>query len=108
MFLLLHMLRQAPSEVHDSDSSQWYGFIPLILNMAAIVISVILDTVMAVIIIDSFGPSGSYISDFFSHNDTFINVLGLMLVRSLAVTAAISILIVCCLISPAKIDGDAG
>ena len=75
--------------------------------MAAIVVSVVLDTVMAVILVDSFGPNGSYISDFFSHNDTFINVLGLMLVRTLAVTAAVTILIVCCLISPAEIDGDA-
>mmetsp|Transcript_13307 Transcript_13307/g.19034 ORF Transcript_13307/g.19034 Transcript_13307/m.19034 type:complete len:92 (-) Transcript_13307:579-854(-) len=90
MFLLLHMLRQAPSEVHDYNSSQWYGFIILILNMAAIVTSVVLDTVMAVIIIDSFGPNGSYISDFFSHNDTFIHVLGLLLVRTFAVTAAIN------------------
>ena len=107
MFLVLHMLRQAPSEVHDANSSQWYEFIILILNMAAIVISVILDTVMAAIIIDSFGPNGSYISDFFSHNDTLIHMLGLLLVRTLAVTAAITCLIVCCLISPAKIDGDA-
>ena len=75
--------------------------------MAAIVISVILDTVMAVIIIDSFGPNGSYISDFFSHNDTFVHVLGLMLVRTLAVTAVIAFLIVCCLISPGKNDRDA-
>ncbi len=75
--------------------------------MAVIVTSVILDTVMTVIIVDSFGPNGSYISDFFSHNDTFIHVLGLMLVRTLAVTTAITILIICCLISPAKIDGDA-
>eukprot|EP00985_Skeletonema_marinoi_P027462 scaffold22560_cov203-Skeletonema_marinoi.AAC.1 len=34
---------------------------------------------MAGIIIDSFGPDGSYISAFFSHNDTLIHISGLLL-----------------------------
>jgi hypothetical protein len=75
--------------------------------MAALVMSVILDVVMAGIIIDSFGPNGSYISAFFSHNDTLIHISGVLLVRTLAVTATITCLIVCCLVSPAKIDSDA-
>ena len=79
--------------------------------MAALVISVILDVVMAAIIIDSFGPNGSYLSTFFSHffshNDTLIHIVGLLLVRTLAVTAALICLIVCCLASPVKIDRDA-
>jgi len=107
MFLILHMLRQAPSEVHDPASSKWHGSILFILNMAALVMSVILDVIMAGIIIDSFGPNGSYISAFFSHNDTLIHISGVLLVRTLAVTAAITCLIVCCLVSPAKIDTDA-
>lgn len=106
MFLILHMLRQAPSEAHDPTSSKWYGLILFILNMAALVMSVILDVVMAGIIIDSFGPNGSYISTFFLHNDTLIHISGVLLVRTLAVTAAITCLIVCCLVSPAKIDTD--
>ena len=77
-----------------------------VLNMAALVMSVILDVVMAGIIIDSFGPNGSYISTFFLHNDTLIHISGVLLVRTLAVTAAITCLIVCCLVSPAKIDTD--
>eukprot|EP00985_Skeletonema_marinoi_P008473 scaffold3852_cov106-Skeletonema_marinoi.AAC.1 len=56
--------------------------------MAALVMSVILDVVMAGIIIDSFGPDGSYISAFFLHNDALIHIVGLLLVRTLAVTAA--------------------
>mmetsp|Transcript_7408 Transcript_7408/g.11292 ORF Transcript_7408/g.11292 Transcript_7408/m.11292 type:complete len:109 (-) Transcript_7408:109-435(-) len=107
MFLILHMLRQAPSEVHDPTSSKWYGSILFILNMAALVMSVILDVIMAGIIIDSFGPDGSYVSTFFSHNDALIHISGVLLVRTLAVTATITCLIVCCLVSPAKIDTDA-
>mmetsp|Transcript_18657 Transcript_18657/g.31743 ORF Transcript_18657/g.31743 Transcript_18657/m.31743 type:complete len:109 (-) Transcript_18657:342-668(-) len=107
MFLILHMLRQAPSEVHDPASSKWHGSILFILNMAALVISVILDVVMAGIIIDSFGPDDSYISAFFSHNDTLIHIVGLLLVRTLAVTAAFTSLVVCCLVSAGKRDWDA-
>ena len=105
MFLILYMLRQAPSAVNHSNT-KCYGLF-LFLNMAALVISVILDVVMAGIIIDSFGPNGSYISAFFSHNDTLIHISGVLLVRTLAVTATITCLIVCCLVSPAKIDSDA-
>ena len=74
---------------------------------AALVISAILDVVMAAIIIDSFGPNGSYMSAFFSHNDTLIHIVGLLLVRILAVTAALILMIVCCCASPVKIDRDA-
>jgi hypothetical protein len=78
-----------------------------IIHLAALVMSVILDVIMAGIIIDSFGPDGTYISAFFSHNDALIHISGVLLVRTLAVTAAITCLIVCCLVSPAKIDMDA-
>jgi hypothetical protein len=105
MFLILYMLRRTPSEVHDPNTTKRYGLI-LFLNMAALVISVILDVLMACIIIDSFGPNGSYISTYFSHNDALMHILGQLLVRTLAVTAAVTSLIVCCLISPEKIDMD--
>jgi hypothetical protein len=105
MLLILYMLRQAPSEVNRSNT-KCYGLF-LFLNMAALVISVILDVVMAGIIIDSFGPDGSYISAFFSHNDALIHIVGLLLVRTLAVTAAFTSLVVCCLVSAGKRDWDA-
>ena len=105
MFFILYMLRQAPSGAgHDLHSSKG---LYLFLHMAALVISVILDVVMAAIIIDSFGPNGSYMSTFFSHNDTLIHIIGLLLVRTLAVTAALICLVVCCLAAPVKIDRDA-
>ena len=106
MSLILYILRQAPSgvghDLHDASNGLY-----LLLHMAALVVSVILDVVMAAIIIDSFGPNGSYMSTFFSHNDALIHIVGLLLVRTLAVTAALICLIVCCLTSPAKIDRDA-
>ena len=57
--------------------------------MASLVISAILDVVMVAIIIDSLGPNGSYMSTFFTHNDALIHIVGLLLVRILAVTAAL-------------------
>ena len=105
MVLILYMLRQAPSGGHDLHSSN--NGLCLILHMAALVISAILDVVMVAIIIDSLGPNGSYMSTFFSHNDTLIHIVGLLLVRILAVTAALILMIVCCCASPAKIDWDA-
>jgi hypothetical protein len=73
----------------------------------AIVISVLKISFPCVYsIIDSLGPNGSYVSTFFSHNDTLIHIVGLLLVRILEVTAHIC-LIVCCCASPAKIDRDA-
>lgn len=106
MVFILYMLRQAPSGGHDLHSSNG---LCLILHIAALVISAILDVVMVAIIIDSLGPNGSYImSTFFSHNDTLIHIVGLLLVRILAVTAAlILMMIVCCCASPEKIDLDA-
>ena len=102
MVLILYMLRQAPSGGHDLHSSLGHS-----LRMTALVISAILDVVMAAIIIDSLGPNGSYMSTFFSHNDTLIHIVGLLLVRILAVIAALILMIVCCCASPAKIDRDA-
>lgn len=74
--------------------------------MATIVISVIFDVFMAAIIIDSFGPNGSYISTYFSDDEVLMDVLGQLLVKTLGVTAAVTTLTVCCLVSPVKIDRD--
>eukprot|EP00986_Skeletonema_menzelii_P016004 scaffold13257_cov164-Skeletonema_menzelii.AAC.1 len=69
---------KAPSgvghDLHDASNGLY-----LLLHMAALVVSVILDVVMAAIIIDSFGPNGSYMSTFFSHNDALIHIVGLLL-----------------------------
>ncbi len=73
--------------------------------MITIVTSVIFDVLMAAILIDSFGPNGSYISAYFSEDEVLLDVLGQLLVRTLGVTAAVTSLVVCCLVSPVKIDG---
>jgi hypothetical protein len=93
MVLILYTLRRAPSEAHDPNTTKRNGFLHF-LNMAALVISVISDVLMAGIIIDSFGPNGSYLSTYFSHNNALMHVLGQLLVRTLAVTAAVTSLIV--------------
>jgi hypothetical protein len=105
MFLILYMLRRAPLESHDPDTTKRYGFI-LLLNMTAVIISVIFEVLMAGIIIDSLGPNGSYISTYFSHNDALIDITGQLLARTLAVSAAVTSLIACSLIPPEKIDMD--
>ena len=89
--------------MQDLNTTKRYGLMPF-LNMAALVISVILDVLMACII-DSFGPNGSYISSTHFSHDAYPGSIQLM-VRSLAVTAVVISLIVCCLISQEKIDSD--
>jgi hypothetical protein len=103
MFMILYMLRRAPLEVHDPNTTKRYALI-LILNMAALVTSVIFEALMVGIIFDSLGPNGSYISTYFSHNKALMHILGQLLVRILAVTAVGASLIVCCLISAEKSD----
>lgn len=76
--------------------------------MATIVMSVIFDVLMAAIIIDSLGPNGSYVSTYFSEDEELMDVVGQLLVRTLGVTAAVTSLLVCCFVSPVKIDGDDG
>lgn len=73
--------------------------------MATIVTSVMFDVLMAAITIDSFGPNGSYASAYFSEDEMLIDVLGQLLVKTLGITAAVTSFIVCCLVSPEKIDG---
>jgi len=101
--MILYMLRRAPLEVHDPNTTKRYALI-LILNMAALVTSVIFEALMVGIIFDSLGPNGSYISTYFSHNKALMHILGQLLVRILAATAVGASLIVCCLISAEKSD----
>ncbi len=65
--------------------------------MATIVLSVIFEGIMAAIILDSFGPNGSYISTYFSNDDVLIHILGQLLVKTLGVTALVTSSIVCLL-----------
>jgi hypothetical protein len=87
--------------MHDPATTKRYGFV-LFLNMAALVISVILEVLVVGMIIDSLRPNGSYVSTYFSHNIALIG--GQLLVRILAFTATVTCLIVCCLITPVKVD----
>ena len=108
MFLILSMLRQLPTEVNseandDPDTAKSEQMITRLLNMMSIVVSMILGAVTLGIIIDSFGPNGSYISTFFEHDDVLIDVLGQLFVRILGLTALITCLMVCCFMSPAPV-----
>ena len=95
MFFTLYMLRQTPS--YSEPSPKWLRIPFLFLSMATIVLSVIFEGIMAAIILDSFGPNGSYISTYFSNDDVLIHILGQLLVKTLGVTALVTSSIVCLL-----------
>mmetsp|Transcript_7076 Transcript_7076/g.10309 ORF Transcript_7076/g.10309 Transcript_7076/m.10309 type:complete len:103 (+) Transcript_7076:127-435(+) len=101
--LFLYMLRSAPIETHDLDTEKRHG-LTLIINMANLVISMMFNTVVVGILIDSLGPDGSFVSSYLLHDDDLLDHLGKILVSMLAVTAAGIFLLICCLVPPEPIS----
>lgn len=95
--LFLYMLQSAPIETHDLDTEKRHGP-TLIIHMAKLVISMMFNTIVLGILIDSLGPEGSFVSSFLSHDDVLIDHLGKILVSMLAVAAAGICLLICSLV----------
>ena len=101
--LFLHMLRSAPIETHDLDTEKRHG-LTLIIHMAKLVISMMFNTIVVGILVDSLGPDGSFVSSFLSHDDVLIDHLGKILVSMMAVTAAGMCLLICSLVPEEPIN----
>ena len=91
--MFLYMLRyNTPTETHGPDVSQF----TLILNMSSLVISMFFNMIMFFIIIDSFGPDGSYASSYYRHNEVIVDFVGRVAVFLLT-TAAMSVTVITCI-----------
>ena len=70
--------------------------------MANLVVSMMFNTIVICILIDSLGPGGSFFSSFLSHDDVLIDHLGKIIVSMLVVTAVGLCLLICSLV-PAEL-----
>lgn len=93
--MFMYMLRyNTPTETHGFGMNQF----TLILNMSSLVISMFFNMIMFFIIIDSFGPDGSFASSYYQHNEVIVDFVGRIAVFLLT-TAAMSVIVIttsCC------------
>ena len=92
--MFLYMLRyNTPTETHGPDMNQF----TLILNMSSLVISMFFNMIMFFIVIDSFGPDGSFASSYYRHNEVIVDFVGRVAVFLLTVAAmSVIVMTVCC------------
>ena len=76
-----------------SDTNQF----TLILNMSSLVISMFFNMIMFFIIIDSFGPDGSFASSYYRHDEVIVDFVGRVAVFLLTAAAmSVIVMTVCC------------
>jgi hypothetical protein len=64
--------------------------------MSSLVISMFFNMIMFFIIIDSFGPDGSFASSYYRHNEVIVDFVGRFAVFLLTTAAMSTTVITCC------------